>query len=91
MNKADIVNAVSEETLITKSDVERVLTSVLRHVVKAVSEGEKVILVDFGKFEQRTRKGRNGRNPRTGETIKIKPSIVPAFSAGKEFKDIVNR
>ncbi len=55
----------------------------------SVAEGEKVSLVGFGSFEPRARKARDGRNPQTGQTIKIPATTVPAFSAGKGFKELV--
>ena len=58
-------------------------------VMETVSEGEKVTLIGFGSFEPRDRKARDGRNPKTGEVIKIPATTVPAFSAGKAFKERV--
>ena len=89
MNKVELVAAVTEKSGLTKKDAEKAVAAVLESVVDAVAAGEKVQLVGFGTFETRSRGERTGRNPRTKETITIPASKVPAFKAGKAFKDAV--
>ncbi|MCM1984159.1 HU family DNA-binding protein [Lyngbya confervoides] len=89
MNKADLVNAIADKSGVTKKQADLVLTVALDTIMDTVSEGEKVTLVGFGSFEPRERKARNGRNPQTGKALTIPATTVPAFSAGKLFKDQV--
>ncbi|WP_448596203.1 HU family DNA-binding protein [Thermoleptolyngbya sp.] len=89
MNKGDLVDAVAEKANVTKKQADAVLTAAIDSIMEAVSKGEKVTLVGFGSFEPRERKEREGRNPKTGEAMKIPATKVPAFSAGKLFKDLV--
>jgi DNA-binding protein HU-beta len=89
MNKGDLVDKVAEKANVTKKQADAVLTATLEAIVEAVSEGEKVTLVGFGSFERRDRAAREGRNPKTGDKMVIKATRVPAFSAGKLFKDKV--
>jgi DNA-binding protein HU-beta len=89
MNKGELVDAIAEKVDITKKEADAILTSALETIVEAVSEGDKVTLVGFGSFEQRHRQAREGRNPQTGKTVKIPAKNVPAFSAGKAFKEQV--
>lgn len=89
MNKADLVNAIADKADVTKKQADSVLSTALEIIVDTVSDGEKVTLVGFGSFEPRERKARNGRNPQTGKALKIPATTVPAFSAGKLFKEQV--
>ncbi|OLP19745.1 DNA-binding protein [Leptolyngbya sp. 'hensonii'] len=89
MNKGELVDAIASKAEVTKKGADAVLTAVLETIVDAVSSGDKVTLVGFGTFEVRTRKARDGRNPRTGEVLKIPETKVPAFSAGKLFREKV--
>ena len=89
MNKGDLINAIAEKTSITKKEADAVLSATLETIVEAVASGDKVTLVGFGSFEKRDRKEREGRNPKTGETMTIPATTVPAFSAGKSFKEMV--
>ena len=91
MNKAELVDAMAKETNLTKKDVESVLNSFVNVVSGELAKKEKVQLVGFGTFETRERAAREGRNPRTKETINIPASTVPVFKAGKEFKERVNK
>lgn len=91
MNKTELVALVAEKSGLTKKDAEAAVTAVLDSVVEAVTNGEKVQIVGFGTFEQRQRNARTGCDPRTGNTIEIPASKVPAFKAGKAFKDAVNK
>jgi len=89
MNKGELVDAVAENASVTKKQADAVLSAALEAIMKAVSEGDKVTLVGFGSFESRERKAREGRNPKTGDKMEIPATRVPAFSAGKLFKDRV--
>lgn len=90
MNKAELIDKVTESVDgTTKKQADQVLTAILEQITKAVAEGNKVTLVGFGAFEARDRQARQGRNPKTGEDITIPATRVPAFSAGKQFKDSV--
>ncbi|MEY3369569.1 MAG: hypothetical protein RLZZ361_239 [Cyanobacteriota bacterium] len=89
MNKGELVAKISEDLDLTQKQVDQVVTALLEEIKDQVAKGEKITLTGFGVFQKRSRKGRTGRNPRTGEEIKIPASSVPAFSAGKQFKDTV--
>ena len=91
MNKAELVAAVAEKTNFTKKDAEVAINALLASVEEALVKGEKVQLVGFGTFEVSERPEREGRNPRTGETMKIAASKAPVFKAGKALKDAVNK
>jgi DNA-binding protein HU-beta len=90
VNKADLIDAIASEADINKSDAGRALDAVIDSITSALKRGDQVSLVGFGTFTVKPRAGRDGRNPRTGETIKIPPSNVPGFKAGKALKDAVN-
>ncbi len=87
MNKADLVDLVSERANLSKKESERAVNAVFDGVVEAVAKGEKVAIIGFGNFEKRHRAAKTGRNPSTGEEIQIPATNVPAFKAGKAFKD----
>ncbi|GAB4383483.1 MAG: HU family DNA-binding protein [Elainellaceae cyanobacterium] len=89
MNKGELVDAIAQKTQTTKKDADAVLTATIEAIMEAVAEGDKVTLVGFGTFEPRKRSAREGRNPQTGKAIQIPETTVPAFSAGKQFKDKV--
>lgn len=92
MNKADLVASVANETKLTKKDAEVAVNAVIGGIQDALKNGDKVQIIGFGTFEVRTRKARQGRNPRNpGETIEIPASKAPVFKAGKSLKDIVNK
>ncbi|WP_372012730.1 HU family DNA-binding protein [Pseudoxanthomonas sp. 10H] len=90
MNKTDLIDAVASEAEVTKAEAARAVDAVINSVTKALKKGDAVTLVGFGTFQVRKRAARTGRNPKTGETIKIKASKNPAFKAGKALKDAVN-
>lgn len=90
MNKTELIDAIVKEAGLKKKDAEAALAATIGAIENALANGEKVQLVGFGTFETKTRAAREGRNPKTGETIKIAASKYPAFSAGKAFKDKVN-
>jgi DNA-binding protein HU-beta len=89
MNKADLVNLVAARTELTKTDVSLVVDAAIETIIDSVVEGKKVSILGFGSFEPRERSERQGLNPKTGEKIKIPAKRVPAFTAGKLFKDRV--
>lgn len=90
MNKAELVSNVAEKAEITKKEAEKVINALFSTIEEAMARGEKVQLVGFGTFEVRDRAARTGRNPRTGEEIKIPATKVPAFKPGKALKDSVS-
>lgn len=90
MNKAELIDAVADAADISKASASRALDGALDTIAKALKQGDSVTLVGFGTFSVRERAARNGRNPRTGETIKIKASKVPGFKPGKALKDAIN-
>ncbi|MEL7351632.1 MAG: HU family DNA-binding protein [Cyanobacteria bacterium P01_A01_bin.116] len=89
MNKGELIDVVAEKADVSKKDAEAIVTAAIESIMESVAGGDKVSLVGFGSFEPRARKARDGRNPQTGETIKIPATTVPAFSAGKGFKQLV--
>lgn len=89
MNKGELVDAIADKTGVTKKQADVTLSAAVDVIIDAVSHGDKVTLVGFGSFEPRDRKARNGRNPQTGKKLKIAATRVPAFSAGKLFKEKV--
>lgn len=90
MNKAELVNFVARSAGISKSASERALDGALNAIKGALKRGQSVTLVGFGTFRVGRRAARVGRNPRTGEEIRIDAAKVPKFSAGKALKDAVN-
>lgn len=91
MNKTELVAAVAEKAEISKKDADSAVNAVIESIIEAVASKDKVQIVGFGTFEARERKEKIGKNPRTGEEIKIAASVVPAFKAGKAFKDVTNK
>ncbi|MEO0376270.1 MAG: HU family DNA-binding protein [Cyanobacteria bacterium P01_A01_bin.17] len=89
MNKGELIDTVAEKADVSKRDADSVVSATIDTIMSAVANGEKVTIVGFGSFEPRDRKQREGRNPKTGETMTIPATTVPAFSAGKGFKEVV--
>lgn len=89
MNKSELVDAIAAKASVTKKDADAVLSAAVESIIEALASGDKVTLVGFGTFEVRDRAAREGRNPQTGKAIKIPATKVPAFSAGKVFKEMV--
>lgn len=89
MNKGELIDAVAAKAEVSKRDADAIVTAAVEAIMEAVASGDKVSLVGFGSFEPRERKAREGRNPKTGEPLKIAAATVPAFSAGKRFKQLV--
>jgi DNA-binding protein HU-beta len=90
LNKNDLIAAVADATGLTKADATKAVDGVLESVTGALKSGDEVRLVGFGTFSVAKRAASTGRNPRTGESIKIPASKQPKFKAGKALKDAVN-
>ena len=91
MNKEELVKEIADKTKLSQKATGEVIGTLLETIQKTVAKGKEVTLVGFGSFEARKRAARQGRNPQTGATIKISAKTVPAFSAGKKFKDLVKK
>jgi DNA-binding protein HU-beta len=89
MNKAELVKEISQKSKVSQKAAAEIVDAVIETVENTVKDGGKVTLVGFGTFEARKRAARTGRNPQTGAEIKIDAKTVPAFTAGKKFKEIV--
>ena len=90
MNKTELINVVAAEAGVSKKDAEAVVSATLNAITEALKSGDKVQLIGFGTFEVKEVAEREGRNPKTGETIKIAAAKKPVFSASKVLKDEVN-
>ena len=90
MNKQELIEKVSSKAEITKAEAAKVVSATLESITEGLVADKKVILVGFGTFEVRERAAREGRNPRTGDKIKIAATKVPAFKPGKDMKEAVN-
>jgi DNA-binding protein HU-beta len=90
MNKADLVNSISEKTGLTKSKTNEVVDAFVSSITESLKSGEKVTLVGFGTFATTKKEARKGRNPKTGETIEIQSKTVAKFKAGSELSKSVN-
>ena len=91
MNKEELVQEVSKKAKLTQKDVSEILSTFIDVVEKTVARGKKVTLVGFGTFDSRKRAERIGRNPQSGKEINIPAKTVPAFSAGKKFRELTNK
>ena len=89
MTKTDLVEAIAEQTGMTKVDSERALSALIGVISKALGRGQSVQITGFGTFEARKRAARKARNPQTGAEIDVPATTVPAFRAGKALKDMV--
>ena len=89
MNKTELINAVAEQTGLSKKDSEKAINATFDTITLAMEAGEKVQLVGFGAFDIKERASRIGRNPKTKEEIEIPASRVPVFKAGKALKDAI--
>ena len=90
MNKTELIAAVAEQAELTKKDAEKAVKAFTDVVTAELKKGEKIQLVGFGTFETSKRAAREGRNPQTGKTMKIKASTTVKFKAGKALKDALN-
>ena len=91
MNKSELIAAMALKAGLTKVQAKNALEALLDTSKDALKKGEKIALIGFGTFEAKERKARTSRNPRTGEAVQVAASTAPAFKAGKEFKDKVNK
>ena len=89
MNRKELVDAIQKHTSVARTDVDKVLGSLIQHTQVAVKKGERVALVGFGTFERQDRKARTARNPRSGAPVKVKATKVPRFRAGTDLKAYV--
>lgn len=90
MNKSEIIDKIVSQTNLSKSDVEKVISSFFDTVKNTLKGKKSVRLVGFGTFSANERKARTGRNPQTGQEIQIPSCYYPKFKPGKEFKDYLN-
>ena len=90
MKKVELVEAVAEQTGLTKADATRAIDATFASITEALAKGDKVPLVGFGTFAVSKREAREGRNPRTGETVQIAARNAVSFNAGSALKDAVN-
>ena len=91
MNKTELIEQIASETGLSKADAARAVDAFVDAVTKSLKKKKPVVIVGFGSFDVQKRKARTGRNPQTGEAIKIKASVAPKFRAGKSLKDAVNK
>lgn len=91
MNKAEFVESIAGKTEFSRRDAELAVDAALETIEEELSRGREITLTGFGKFHVAQRNARQGRNPQTGETIQIKASTVPRFSAGTKLKQLVNK
>ena len=89
MNKQELISKIAEKVGISKKDATEALTAQIATITDELKAGEKIAIPNLGTFEVRTRAARTGKNPRTGETINIPETKVPAFKAAKALKDVV--
>jgi len=89
MNKSELIERIAQEAGVPEGEAQEYLGALERAVTEALKSGEEVRITGFGKFSVRERKAREGRNPQTGERMKIAASKVPAFSAGNALKGAV--
>ena len=91
MNQTELIEQVAADANLTKAQTQSAVRALLKTVMQVVADGDKVTLVGFGSFEPRKRSARDGRNPKTKEVIHIPAARVPTFSAGKTFREAVNK
>ena len=90
MTKADLIEEVSRVVELTRKESEVIVETIFTSVVQSLREGEKVEIRGFGSFRTRERKGRVGRNPKSGEKVEVPPKTIPFFKPSKELRDVVN-
>ncbi len=91
MNQTELIQKVADEANLTKTQTQDAVRALLKTIMGVVADGNKVTLVGFGSFEPKVRSAREGRNPKTKESIQIPAARVPTFSAGKTFREAVNK
>ncbi|MBI2956676.1 MAG: integration host factor subunit beta [Acidobacteria bacterium] len=90
MTKADLVEEVSRAIASTRKDAEAIVETIFGSIVKALRSSDKIEIRGFGSFRTRQRRGRIGRNPKTGEKVEVPPKRIPYFKPSKELKEVVN-
>ncbi len=90
MNKAELIDAVASAANLSKAEASRAVDAVVDTITDALRKGQQVSVVGFGTFSVKHRAARQGRNPKTGDTIEIAATNVPGFKAGKALRDAVN-
>lgn len=90
MTKAELVEQVARDTLLTKKHAELVVNTVFESIVQSLKGGDKIELRGFGSFRIRRRGARLGRNPKTGDHVKVPPKRIPYFKPGKDLKELLN-
>ena len=91
MNKKELVQSIAKEADVTIDNADRCLDALTKAITQSLAKNDNVTLVGFGTFQVKDRSAREGRNPKTGETIQIKASKVPSFKAGKTLKETINK
>jgi len=91
MNKSELINAIAEQSNLSKADAGRSLDALIKTIEATLKAGDSISLVGFGTFDVKARSARTGRNPQTGREITIAAANVPSFKAGKGLKDAVNK
>jgi DNA-binding protein HU-beta len=91
MKQTELIQQVADEAKLTKTQAQNALRALLKTIMQVVADGDKVTLVGFGSFEPKVRSAREGRNPKTGDPVQIPAATVPSFSAGKTFREAVNK
>ena len=90
MTKADLIEEVSRVVELTRKESEVIVETIFDSVVESLKTGDKVEIRGFGSFRTRERKGRVGRNPKSGERVEVPPKTIPFFKPSKELRDVVN-
>lgn len=90
MTKADLIEEVSRVVEVTRKESEIIVETIFESVVKSLRDGDKVEVRGFGSFRTRERRGRIGRNPKSGEKVSVPPKIIPFFKPSKELRDLIN-
>jgi DNA-binding protein HU-beta len=91
MNQTELIQQVADEANLTKTQAQSALRAFLKTIMQVVADADKVTLVGFGSFEPKVRSAREGRNPKTGDSVQIPAARVPTFSAGQTFRKAVNK
>ncbi len=91
MNKSELIAALAKKMEVSKKEAEKFLESFINAITESLKKGKDVALTGFGTFSAKKRAARNGINPKTGEKIKIKATVVPKFKAGKGLKDALKK
>ena len=91
MNKKELVQTIAKEADVTIDNADKCLDALTKAITQSLEKNQNVTLVGFGTFQVKDRAAREGRNPKTGETIQIKACKVPSFKAGKALKDVINK